>query len=96
MTDPRRVLRIMLPISPSISSGSSNGERVRISVLKVIDFAPNCYAENWQFSHRQEGCHPCPQLAVPGFRHWNRPIGGGFMAGNRALGQAADPRRRPV
>jgi hypothetical protein len=41
---------MMLPISPSISSASSNGERVRISVLKVIDFAPNCYAENCEFS----------------------------------------------
>src|SRR5882724_7533140 len=49
MTGARREFWTRLPISPSISSGSSNGERVRISVVKVIDYAPNCYADGSEF-----------------------------------------------
>src|SRR4029434_2249051 len=84
ITGPRRVLWMRLPISPSISSASSNGERVRISVLKVIDFAPNCYAQNNEFSTvKRDVIIVHSSLCIDSYIGTGRDDDG-FMAGDRA------------
>jgi hypothetical protein len=90
---------MMSPISPSSSSASSNGERVRISLLKVIDFAPNCYAEKKEFSTVKRDVIIVHSSQCP-----NSDIGTGVMAADswrvteqhRSFDEASEPRRRTV